>query len=192
MADFSIALKKLLRLEGGYGDDPDDAGGETYRGVSRRFFPGWPGWHYIDALKPDPQFPFVLESDLRLSLAVEMLYEAAFWDRFQGAQIRSQRIADLLLVAAVNLGVFRAVEFLQRALNALNHSDSRLPSQTGYPDLLEDGVSGPKTLRAVNGNVGWPWVEELLRSQVNCYYLERVRENPSQEKFLRGWLNRMA
>lgn len=186
MADFSTALKQVLRFEGGYADDPDDVGGETYQGVSRRFFPRWPGWQYLDALKGDARFPEVLSSDVRLSLALEMFYEEAFWDRFQGGAIKSQRIAELLLTAAIHLGVHRAVEFLQRALNALNRG------QALYPDLLADGQCGPKTLRTLNGNVGWGWVEELLRSQVNCHYLERCLEKPSQEKFLRGWLSRMA
>ncbi|MFM7564688.1 MAG: glycosyl hydrolase 108 family protein, partial [Planctomycetota bacterium] len=39
MADFAIAFDETMINEGGYVDDPDDRGGETYRGVARRFHP---------------------------------------------------------------------------------------------------------------------------------------------------------
>ena len=35
MANFTIALKKVLKNEGGYANNPNDAGGETYKGISR-------------------------------------------------------------------------------------------------------------------------------------------------------------
>jgi lysozyme family protein len=35
MACFGDAFKKLSIKEGGYVNDKDDAGGETYRGISR-------------------------------------------------------------------------------------------------------------------------------------------------------------
>lgn len=190
MADFSLALKKALWFEGRYANDPDDAGGETYRGIARRFWPGWPGWQYLDALKPDPEFPQILESDIRLGLAVEMFYEGAFWDRFQGGQIASQRIANEVLEQSVHLGVTRAVEFLQRATNLLNRN------QRDYPDLAEDGILGPKTLLRVNTQaVNHLWVNSLLKVLSvlqGAHYLERCRQAPAQEKYLRGWLARTA
>ena len=188
MADFQTALKKVLQFEGGYADDPDDAGGETYRGVSRRFFPRWWGWDYVDALKTDPSFPAVLASDVRLSLAVEMFYEAAFWDRFQGAQIQSQRIADEVMEQAVHLGVHRAVEFLQRGMNLLNRN------QQDYSDLAEDGALGPKTLDQVNRqSSSHVWVNYLLvvlNGLQFSHYAERARKSPVNEKYFRGWLSR--
>jgi hypothetical protein len=40
-------------FEGGYADDPADAGGETFNGISRRSHPGWPGWALIDEAKAE-------------------------------------------------------------------------------------------------------------------------------------------
>ena len=37
MADFNIAFEITMGHEGGYSFDKDDAGGETYRGISRRY-----------------------------------------------------------------------------------------------------------------------------------------------------------
>ena len=36
MANFQEALKKVLVYEGGYVNDKDDAGGETYKGITKR------------------------------------------------------------------------------------------------------------------------------------------------------------
>ena len=35
MADFKIAFEKVLEQEGGYVNDVNDPGGETYKGVAR-------------------------------------------------------------------------------------------------------------------------------------------------------------
>lgn len=51
MAYFGDAFKKLSIKEGGYVNDKDDAGGETYRGISRKYNPTWQGWTMIDSYK---------------------------------------------------------------------------------------------------------------------------------------------
>src|SRR2546426_796362 len=56
MADFDYALTQLLKVEGGYANDPRDPGGETYKGISRVFWPNWSGWPLIDAAKSAPKF----------------------------------------------------------------------------------------------------------------------------------------
>jgi len=38
--NFDLAFERLLGLEGGYVNDPRDAGGETKYGISRRSYPG--------------------------------------------------------------------------------------------------------------------------------------------------------
>lgn len=38
----------LIKHEGGYVNDPDDKGGETYKGIARKFNPDWKGWKIID------------------------------------------------------------------------------------------------------------------------------------------------
>ena len=41
----------MLKREGFYNNDPDDMGGETYRGVARNYHPQWEGWAIVDARK---------------------------------------------------------------------------------------------------------------------------------------------
>ena len=51
MANFNIEFEKLILAEGGYVNDSDDAGGETYLGISRKNNPNWSGWKLIDSIK---------------------------------------------------------------------------------------------------------------------------------------------
>ena len=39
MAEFSLAIPIVLENEGGYVDDPNDPGGETNFGISKRSYP---------------------------------------------------------------------------------------------------------------------------------------------------------
>lgn len=182
MADLAKALPPVLALEGGFVDDPADAGGMTYRGISRRYFPRWHGWDLIDGQRKSGPI-----DDQLLEVHVRQFYRVEFWDRFQGDRIRDQALADELLDQAVNLGVHRAVEHLQRALNCLNAQGTR------WPDMERDGKLGPATLAAIDGAISYGLGRHLLtaiRSQQGCYYLERMEARPVNERF-HGWFGRV-
>lgn len=44
MADFNEAFAATSMDEGGYANHCNDNGGETYAGISRKFWPGRNGW----------------------------------------------------------------------------------------------------------------------------------------------------
>lgn len=86
---FDEALKQTLAFEGGYANDPDDRGGETFRGISRRSFPDWPGWALIDRAKREGDRSarainarFV--GDMEMEGLVARLYRENFWNPFNG------------------------------------------------------------------------------------------------------------
>lgn len=191
---FEAAIADVLEHEGGYVNDPDDPGGETYCGISRRYFPGWGGWFTIDDCKSrfGPNWSgkaSPLASDL-LEVAVGEFYRKHFWDRFQGDKLAEIGGPDLpieLFDQAVNLGVGRAVQHLQQAMNILNLN------QTIFPDLEVDGGLGPYTLSAVEvfasrGELSM--VVNLMNIIQGGYYIEKMIENPVKEKY-RGWFKRV-
>ena len=112
MADYKSAIAKVLVTEGGYVNDPDDAGGETYRGIARNFWPHWKGWSIIDNAKGF-NFPNCLSLISNLQDAVIEFYKENFWDKVGGDQIASQTIADNLVDSAVNEGIKPAVKSAQ-------------------------------------------------------------------------------
>lgn len=188
MADFARAFRKTIRFEGGYVNDPDDPGGETYRGIARRHHPGWEGWPVIDAAKDSPDFPRCLDRRKALQEAVRLFYRQQYWDRIRGNSIASQEVADEVFEAGVNLGVRRAVTFLQTALNVLNRR------QTLYQDVVEDGVCGPDTLAALAAYLQTE-PPELVITVANIlqgmHYIALMKQNAVREKYARGWLERV-
>lgn len=188
MADFEIAYEITHQYEGGYANDPVDVGGETYKGIARRYHPDWDGWIVIDAHKGNENFPGCLDSIVSLQRSVRAFFKKNYWDRFQGDFFADQSIANEMFDAAVNMGVSRAVRFLQSGLNLLNRN------QQNYPDIVEDGRFGPvtaDTLRqylTIDSNIHLLKIMIILRGM---HYITYMRQNPAQERFARGWLNRI-
>lgn len=190
MADFQPAFEKTIQHhEGGYSHDPIDAGGETYKGVSRRFNPGWDGWIIIDAAKKKSNFPLALDSNGDLQRRVKSFYKQTRWDAFQGDLIPDQAVAEELFDTGVNMGIHRAVVFLQKGLNSLNR-DGRT-----YPDISEDGQLGDLTLGSLRLLLAAE-KSDLLLKVMNVYqgmhYLDYMQRSQRQERFARGWFKRVT
>ncbi len=189
MADFNIAYEITKEFEGGYTFDPDDVGGETYKGVARKYYPSWPGWQIIDAQKSNSNFPECLENFLDLQQLVLDFFKATYWDIIWGDTLPDQSIANEMFDTSVNMGISRAVKFLQSGLNVLNRNEK------DYPDIVEDGQFGLKTFStlqrylSINSNKYLLKVIVILRGM---HYIEYMRKSPIQEKFARGWLNRVS
>ena len=119
MAKFIDAYKKVLNNEGIYSNDPDDAGGETYKGISRRANPNWDGWISIDAIKKahPTTFKGILKKTPELEKKVQELYKDKYWDCFKLDDVPSQLVAEQMFDTAVNQGQTAAIKFAQRVLD---------------------------------------------------------------------------
>src|SRR5690606_6723661 len=108
----------------GYVNHPDDPGGETNFGVTRKVAleNGYAG--------PMRDIPYTKVLDI---------YRRRYWDDLQGDEIPDQEIAEELFDTGVNCGMAVVKRFLQRTLNVLNAKGTK------YPDLVVDGVVGPRT-----------------------------------------------
>jgi lysozyme family protein len=186
MADPKIAYKKLMPAEGGYANNPNDRGKETYKGIAFKWFPNWPGWKIINALKFEPGFPKNLANHPELQTLVQTFYKENFWDKFMGDKIVVQAVADELFDSAVNMGVDVAVKFLQGSLNLLNR-DSSL-----YPDMKVDGVLGINTLTRLNAFTETEYLLRALNAFQGARYIKICENDSSQEEFFRGWIKRAS
>lgn len=189
MAKYEEAYKITKAYEGGYVNDPVDFGGETFKGVSRRYYPKWLGWAVIDRAKTAGNFPDGLKNIAVLDELVQDFYLTEFWDKVSGTLISSQEVANEIFDTAVNMGVKRASIFLQQALNAFNNGGKR------YQDVSEDGVISNSTLSALDSYLSQLPARHILKAMncmQGCHYLERMRTNPSQEKYVVGWFNRVS
>jgi len=192
MADFKTAYSKTMGHEGGYTHDPDDVGGETYKGIARKYNGDWDGWVTIDECKKMvscDKFPECLDDKDDLQDSVHSFYKEKYWDVNKLDSISSQAVAEEMFDTGVNMGVGRAAKFLQTSLNYLNRNGSL------YNDLTVDGAIGGASLGALNKILSGG-DEKILLTMLNVlqgnHYMEYMNKSPSQEKFARGWFKRVS
>jgi len=173
MAEFKEAFDLMMIHEGGWVNDPIDRGLETFRGISRKFWPNWSGWDIIDLAKTQSNFPANLKSNIDLNDLVIEFYKENFWDRWQADKINNQSIASIIVDWLLNSGIW-GIKIPQRILG-----------------LVEDGIVGPKTLNAVNSSNQKGLFQDVKNAREQFYW-NIVKNNPSQSKFIKGWLNRLA
>lgn len=186
MADFSISYKIVRANEGGYANNPNDRGGETYKGISRKNNPDLGLWDLIDSYKKFTNFPASLEADTDLQMRVLAFYKDVYWNKLNLPLVADQSIATELFDTAVNTGRGTAGMFLQRALNISNLN------QKIYPDLHVDGQVGTETVTALNQHPNPALIMKLLNVMQGAKYIEICEANPSQEEFLKSWMSRVT
>ncbi len=145
-AKFAKAIKVILAHEGGYVNDPNDLGGETNFGISKRSYPN------VDI------------KNLTREQAVE-IYHRDWWDRYKYGRIEDLDVATKVFDLSVNMGPVPAHKLLQEAVNF-----------TETESLAVDGIIGPMTLSAVNQADPRQLVQALRFLAAKRYYeLARAR-----------------
>lgn len=176
MANFEKSYAKTERFEGGYANNPNDRGGETYKGIARNMWPQWGGWKIIDRYKGAPlsskQMTAALGGSVELEDMVEAFYRANFWNPIMGDDIANQLVADNIYDFAVNSGASRAVRYAQRIVGT-----------------VEDGVMGRVTVRAINKNIH-DFVPDY-KAQRLAFVRKIVDRDETQSVFIKGWENRV-
>jgi len=189
MANFEEAYAKTMGHEGGYVHDPDDVGGETYKGIARKYNADWEGWTTIDSKKSDSNFPGCLDDIDELQDSVHAFYKAKYWDVNKLDDVPSQAVGEEMFDTGVNMGTGRAAKFLQKSLNYLNRNGSL------YPELTVDGAIGGKSLSALD-KVWHDGDEKVLLTMLNVlqgqHYMNYMDSSPSQKKYARGWFKRVS
>ena len=120
-SNFDACLAEVLKHEGGYVNHPQDPGGMTNLGVTKKVWEEWTGQpadeQIMRSLTPEKVTP---------------LYKKRYWDAVKGDDLPIG--IDLCVFdCAVNSGVSRSARFIQ--------------STAG---VTADGVIGPKTIEAIN------------------------------------------
>ena len=173
MADFNIAIKTVLEHEGGWTDDPNDAGGPTHYGITLPVLRA-----EGDAGDIDRDGDIDVEDIRQLTPQMaQQIYRAQWWERYGYGRIDSQAIATKIFDLAVNMGARQAHMIAQRALAA-----------NGMP-VAVDGVLGPITRNALNAA---PVVSLLaaIRSEAAGVYRLILARHPDYQTFEVGWLRR--
>lgn len=174
VADVQRMIGDLITREGGYSNNPADAGGETCWGVTgavARAF-GYQG--------PMMLMPLATASDI---------YLQRYWlsPHFDDLDAISDALALKLFDIGVNQGQTTGVRYMQRALNVLSDQGTR------YPVLRVDGGIGKLTLNSLSlfltqrGVEGEKVLLAMVRAQQCLDYMQIAEASPSQQQFEWGW-----
>lgn len=159
-AEFRKIIEHTLEFEGGYVNDPVDPGGETKYGISKRAFP------LLDI------------KNLTKERAIAIYY-THYWVKSRADLLSDYLVSAKYFDLCVNMGLRSAGKLLQKAYNAL-----------GFDPLVEDGIVGSATIRAINSA---PDQGKLLESLINRAvgrYENIIAARPTMEKYRHGWLRR--
>lgn len=117
--NFDLSMMELIKWEGvEYHCDPQDPGGATKYGISKRFNPD------IDIAK------------LNYEDAKQYYYDK-YWLKYNYDKIESQPLASKVLLTCINIGNYHAHLYLQRAVRA---ASGVMVKETGQ--LTSDALAG--------------------------------------------------
>lgn len=122
---------------------------------------------------------FYPDEDIK-NLTVERageIYKHDYWDKVKGDWLPSG-IDYVVFDSAVNHGAGNAGKFLQKAINRINGQ------------ISVDGIIGTGTLgKAIK--LGDCLIPEIIRER-DIFYRKIIANDPSQEVFFKGWMNRLS
>ena len=96
----------------------------------------------------------------------------SYWDFVRADEMKNQSLAEIISDWIINSGPY-PVKIIQRLVG-----------------VTPDGRVGDGTLNAIN-NADQRWLFEEIKKEREKWYYDLVRRDPSQRKFLTGWLNRL-
>lgn len=168
MANIDKLIPHILKWEGGnkYTNDPLDRGGATKYGVTIGTLQG---------LKYDTNRDGKVDVNDVKSLQLDdfkRILKSQYWDRWKADNIANQSVANLLVDWTWGSGV-NGIKIPQRLL--------------GVP---ADGIVGNVTINALNDTNQRALYNKVWETRKQFYH-NIVAKNPSQSKWLKGWLNRL-
>lgn len=174
---FLAQWQKTGAMEGGYTNDPNDAGGETNYGITVAVARAH---GYSGEMK-----------DLTLATAAQIAKEA-YWDvmRLDDVGAISASVAEKLFDLGFLCGIGEAGLIFQRAINLFARPDETPPA---YPLLTEDGNIGKMTVYSfglyikLRAAKAVPVMVKCLNDQEGVYFMNLCRATPKDSSFVFGW-----
>lgn len=166
--DFDRSLVFVLRMEGGFVDDPDDPGGRTNYGVIQKNYDKW-----RTAQELDTRDVKLISQD-----EVRVIYRTRYWEKSKSDEM-PWPVSLAHFDGAVQHGPRNASLILQRATNYVARDPLRV-----------DGMVGPMTTEAVRRQDPKMLARSIVIERL-FFYCRIVERDRTQAKFLKLWRPRM-
>lgn len=161
-ADFRIAYKLILKHEGYWVNDPSDAGGETYCGITKRFSKDWYGWRYVDATKNKKWNDSIPEATMWV-----LDFYLSIWAAEGFYKLENQEIANYVFDTRIHLHTKQTIKLINETYGY------DFSTNTNWIDNRLD------TVRLCD-----------LQERRKQFYLRLIKRKPHYIKFKRNWLRR--
>ena len=167
---FQKIVTRTLKWEGGFVDNPNDPGGRTNKGITKKEY---------DLYRQEKNQPQADVKDITDDEVMDIYYNKYFIPVFGDLFEEDVRVQWKIFDIGVNMGVNRSLKFVQTIVGV----DS-------------DGQFGPKSKAALatyQTNSDWAAsMMGLLVNQQTQRYLNLASANPKLGVFLKGWLRRAS
>lgn len=171
MANFANCVDHVLKVEGGYVNNPDDPGKETNRGITKTTALNA---GYTGNMK-----------DLTVEQA-KQIYKKLFWDTMCLDQVEKEDIALEIFDSSVNIGPGVVAVWVQTILNGLNEKE------TLWSNLAIDGAMGLGTVGILNKATKVPETKVIIFNALNSFqtvhYFTLAKSDSRFKTFMYGWL----
>ena len=129
MADFITAIKVIEKNEGGYTDNPKDAGNYYPQNIKTGKLIGTnKGITPTTYKQAFGHVPTVAEMKGLTQNAARAIYKALYWNKINGDKLNDQQVATMMLDSAVNEGVGTSINYAKKLLklptNAVMDADT--------------------------------------------------------------------
>lgn len=163
---FELALPFILKLEGGYSNNPNDSGGATNKGITQDVYN-----NYLSSIHlPDADVRSITMDE------VSEIYKQNYWIDGHCDKL-PVGVAMIHFDFCVNAGISQAAKILQRVL-MINDAA-----------VKDDGIIGPITIKAAFDMDQIKLIKSYSDARSAFYHMLVLRK-PKNSEFLKSWLNR--
>lgn len=167
--DYHLIFEHLKEFEGHYVNDPDDLGGETYMGITRKNHPDFKIWNKLDTLTYKEKRSYrATEEEIE---DIKSLYYVRYWMGYRCNAINNPGLRCMLFDFVVGSGRYGVME-LQKVLG-----------------VSVDGKIGNMTIGMANSKGSRNDILLQYKNNRDAYY-HRISRYKNNKKYLRGWLRR--
>ena len=101
------------------------------------------------------------------------IYKKLYWDSFRADEIKNDSLAHFIVDGAINQGKGTITKYIQQVCG-----------------IVADGIFGSGSLAALNAHDPKALFDGLKQKRLDKYN-RIVENNPSQQRFIKGWINRL-